>query len=155
MAFGFGKVPNNSVKDEVMQLREEVQDLKRNIITLLDVIQKSGKQNQPSRIETKSTELTVSVPKLQTTTAGVPNTNEEIVQEIKALIKEMSTRFGLKYGLAWKKAYRLLYDDTGFDVYKSEKIYVRGKPNMIRTVVSHGKAEEMLMTLRKYLDKVA
>lgn len=104
----------------------------------------SGKQNKPQL------KLSLNVPK---TTSFVPADKAELKQEAHALIAELCAKDGLKFGLAWTKAYRILADSTGFDVYSVKPTVVRGKPCLIQTVIDHGKGGDFCRALRRYLDK--
>ncbi len=90
---------------------------------------------------------------IERTTAGVPSNADEIRQEIRGLISELSSRDGLKYGLAWNKAYRLLHSKTGFDVRSVRPAKVSGHISLVGTVLKYGKGADMVRCLREYLDR--
>ena len=86
------------------------------------------------------------------TTAGIPTSSEEIRKEISGLISEVCAKDRLQFGKAWNKAYRLLYDKTGFDVRSVEPVMNQGTPSLILTVMKYGKGTDMVRVLRMYLD---
>lgn len=86
------------------------------------------------------------------TTAGIPTNTDEIHVEIRSLVSELCKKDGLKFGQAWNKAYRMLFDKTGFDVRKAAVVMDRGKPSFIQTVISNGKGPDLIRVLRGYLD---
>ncbi len=109
--------------------------------TLADVVTKVEKPMIQS--------LALSIPK---TTAGVPSSLEELRIEARALIAELCSKDGLKYGQAWNKAYRILFDKTGFDVRKVSPVMVNGKPSLIETVLRDNRGQDLIRALRTYLD---
>lgn len=86
------------------------------------------------------------------TTYGIPATLDEQRAHIRELVIEPCNKDGLRVGTAWNKAYRLLYDATGFDA-KLNQVLDRGKPSGIVTVLSRGKGSDLIRVLRSYLGK--
>ena len=96
--------------------------------------------------------LTLSIPSDKTTVA-IPTKKGEIRHEVRTLIVELCAKDGLQYGVAWNKAYRLLFQFAGYDVRKATKTIVKGKPLLIDTVIDDGKGQDLIRALRNYLDK--
>lgn len=86
------------------------------------------------------------------TTYGIPATLDEQRAHIRELVIELCNKDGLRVGTAWNKAYRLLYDATGFDA-KLNQVLDRGKPSGIVTVLNRGKGSDLIRVLRSYLGK--
>lgn len=87
------------------------------------------------------------------TTVSIPTKKNEIRHEVRTLVVELCSKDGLQYGVAWNKAYRLLFQATGYDVRRATKTIVKGKPLLIDTAIDDGKGQDLIRALRNYLDK--
>lgn len=86
------------------------------------------------------------------TVTEIPGSEPMLRKHIRSLIFELCSKDGLKTGRAWNKAYRMLYESTGYDVTQSDLVMYRGKPSLISTVLRDGRGRELVKVLRKYLD---
>lgn len=132
-------------------INERIDALAEKVEFVSAVIQKQASNATQLKGNDRSTKmkLQLNIPK---TTAGVPEDKDEMRRDIKTLIAELCAKDGLRYGIAWTKAYRLLEAKTGFDVYAVSKTKVRGKVSLISTVIDHGKGTDLCRALRSYLD---
>ncbi len=128
------------ISSKVIGIESPVNDVprERSLTDIASVVEKPRVQK-----------LTLNVPK---TTAGIPTKPNEIHVEIRSLVSELCTKDGLKYGQAWNKAYRMLFDKTGFDVRKVPPVKERGKTSLIRTVLENNRGSDLIRVLRVYLD---
>lgn len=133
------------IAEHVLSTKGAIREKGRSLNDVITSVEGAQTKQLPKRSYVKS-----AVPR---TTTGVPSDPKEIRQSIHELVTELCTSDGMKYGLAWRKAYRLLSKATGFDVYKVALINKDGHPSKIQTVIDSGKGGDMIRALQNYLDK--
>ncbi|MDM5188593.1 hypothetical protein QUF99_15090 [Bacillus sp. DX4.1] len=110
----------------------------------LDSIQK--------KVGGKEVKLTLNTPR--TSRVGIEDLYRQ-KEEIRSLVAEMCSRYGLQYGNAWKKAYRILRLEDGYDVKKLGECRLTGKDSksLLARVLLDGKGNRLIQLLSDVVDR--